>query len=191
MDVRTIRNCRTRQRQQMTLFDTITPIYLSTEEIVYKTSYKDENLIAQLIDEINIKDNGSNDMFEAYITTLDLHRRHPGFQKLDNLLKNMFAKFFKEYFNEGKNLNALEMWGVKYRAGEYCKRHKHSKKFDVWSGVFYLTVPENSSPLLFEDFNRAYFPKVGDVLFWKGHVYHSVGPGTNTDERITAVFNYR
>jgi len=175
----------------MTFFDIITPIHLSDDEIIYKTSYKDVELISQLIDEINIKGNGRNDMFEAYITTLDLHRRHPGFQKLDNLLKNMFAKFFKEYFNQARNLNAIEMWGVKYKEGEYCKRHKHSKKFDVWCGVFYLTVPENSSPILFEDFNQEYFPEVGDILFWKAHLYHSVGPGTNTKERISAVFNYR
>lgn len=174
----------------MKLFD-ITPIQISPTETIYKTTCKNNELISKLINEINDAGGSIEEIVQTYITPYDMLERYSGFQELDNLLKNIFAGFFFQYHKQIKNLTALHMWGVKHVIdGGQTTRHKHDDKSD-WCGVFYLKVPKDSSPIRFDDSDWEYFPNVGDILFWESHIYHSVAPGKNTEDRITAVFNYK
>ena len=174
----------------MKLFD-ITPIQMSPTETIYKTSYKNNELIDKLIKEINDAGGSVEEIVQTYITPYDMLEKYPGFQELNNVLKNIFANFFFQYYKQVKNLVALNMWGVKHAINSgQTTRHKHDDK-STWFGVFYLTVPKGSSPIFFEDSNWEYLPEVGDILFWESHLYHSVAPGQNTEDRITAVFNYK
>jgi uncharacterized protein (TIGR02466 family) len=85
---------------------------------------------------------------------------------------------------------------------------RHSHPGAVLSGVFYLNVPEGSSPIQFYDprpwrdtrvlpvkketqFTNSSFnfnPSAGDLLMWESWLHHEVIPN-NSKDRVTLVFN--
>ena len=86
----------------------------------------------------------------------------------------------------------------------------HNHPNSILSGVCYLEVPSDSSPLLFSDprevrqflgvevskeneYNTPYsiiHPKNGDLLIWESWIKHGVPHSKSNDKRLTLVFNY-
>ena len=98
----------------------------------------------------------------------------------------------------------INIWFSEMTNGNTHKKHCHTNS--VFSGIFYLAVPENSSPIIFYDPRQHYNyvnietivdtsqytiePKEGLIMVWPSWFEHEVPVNENlTEPRITAVFD--
>lgn len=74
--------------------------------------------------------------------------------------------------------------------------HFHQTRFpQAITGVYYLKVPDENSPLYFYnpsniDFREAYFPKAHDLIMFPCNVYHSVAVNQSDEDRVSVAFNF-
>jgi hypothetical protein len=89
-------------------------------------------------------------------------------------------------------------WAVCQRAGDYATLHNHGT--DLYSGIFYLTVPPAINPNTFPDGclhlvegqDVSYVPPVpGGVTMWHGSVLHAVHPFRGEGDRLAIAFNFK
>jgi uncharacterized protein (TIGR02466 family) len=94
------------------------------------------------------------------------------------------------------------------KAGDYQEFHTHNA--NVFSAVYYVSAPEGSGRILFEDpkepdmfplksiqkknqlsYTRInYTPTPGLLLIFRSYLRHCVEPGTNTEPRISIALNF-
>lgn len=93
-------------------------------------------------------------------------------------------------------------------AGTFQEYHHHSNS--IFSAIYYVTAPEGSGSVVFEDprepemmpvkevnllnsltfVTARYKPVAGNLIIFRSHLRHLVEPGTNTDPRISIAFNF-
>jgi uncharacterized protein (TIGR02466 family) len=149
----------------------------------------------------------------AYRTTYgSKHHNKDTDSKDKNLLfiENYFIEhgnnFLKSLGYKPMNLQA-EIFFSEMLEGDFHSRHEHANS--VLSGIFYLKVPEGSSPIRFYDprnhgkflnlpveewayTNWEYFnvqPKDGLLLVWPAWLSHEVTANNSIEGRTTCVFN--
>ena len=86
----------------------------------------------------------------------------------------------------------------------------HAHNGNVFSAVYYVSVPEGSGRIVFEDpkepdmcpiktkenrnqlrYSRTgYTPETGTLIIFRSYLRHSVEPGKNTEPRISIAMNY-
>ena len=98
----------------------------------------------------------------------------------------------------------INIWFSEMTNGDEHQRHNHTNS--VFSGIFYLSVPENNSPIIFFDprdhekyvrieqtldtSNYIIHPKNGLCMIWPSWLEHQVPKNDKlTEPRITAVFD--
>ena len=92
-------------------------------------------------------------------------------------------------------------------AGDFNARHTHANGLTLLSGVYYVSVPENSGSILFHDprgpiimsmANMRYYgenpyypitPVEDTILYFPSWLEHEVEQGNNNEERISISFN--
>jgi hypothetical protein len=79
------------------------------------------------------------------------------------------------------------MWGVSYLYSDSANLHDHYPA--TWSCVYYLDVPENSSPLIFPSPNIKVKPWEGLLLIFPGNIAHCVPPSTTNKSRVAVSAN--
>jgi uncharacterized protein (TIGR02466 family) len=177
-----------------TLFPT--PVYknninyiLNDQELDYINSVKDTN----------IQDNGTLQNGEHYV--LD----KPVFKGLKQLLQKELDIYAREVFKYSCDLYITHSWLNVNPNGTAHFSHTHVNS--VFSGVFYIELPENSSGLTFfndrkpmfhitpnefNSFNSEFWTldmKQGDVVLFPSEMYHEVATNKSTTERISLAFN--
>ena len=85
---------------------------------------------------------------------------------------------------EYNQFKIAEMWSIVYNKGEGVELHNHFP-YPI-SFVYYVNCPEGSSPLTIE--YDEFFPKNGQLIFFKGDQYHCVRP-SNVDNRCIVAGN--
>jgi uncharacterized protein (TIGR02466 family) len=149
--------------------------------------------------------------YTSYASLDDLPWRAPIFQALVELLDKHVAAFVQELdFDLGeKELKLDSMWiNILGSGGNHASHiHPHS----VISGTTYVTMPEGTSAIKFEDPRLAMMmaapprkktaredlrsfiyakPEVGELLLWESWLRHEVPMNMSDDERISVSFNY-
>jgi uncharacterized protein (TIGR02466 family) len=92
--------------------------------------------------------------------------------------------------------------------GTFQEYHHHSNS--IFSAIYYVTSPEGSGSVVFEDprepemmpvkdvnplnpltyVTARYKPVAGNLIIFRSHLRHLVEPGTNTDPRISIALNF-
>ena len=121
-----------------------------------------------------------NSNVKAWHTHFDTHKKEPKF----NILLDKILKKSQEFLEVNFNLHLLNFWVMEYEKGNHAIRHNHWPA--TLSGVYYIDVEENSSPIIFEN-NFTIEPKNGMLLLFPSMVYHEVPPSKG--KRIVASFN--
>jgi len=121
-----------------------------------------------------------NSNVKAWHSHFDTHYKEPRFRILiDKVLKKS-----QEFLKMNCKLHPLNFWVMEYEKGNHAVKHNH------WpgglSGVYYIDVEENSSPIIFEN-NFTIEPKNGMLLLFPSIVNHEVPPSKG--KRIVASFN--
>jgi len=149
--------------------------------------------------------------YTSYASLDDLPWRFPIFKDLVGVLDKHVAEFVKdlEFDLDGKKVKLDSLWINILPMGGVHASHLHPHS--VISGTSYVTMPEGTSAIKFEDprlamqmaapgrlasarpelRNFVYVtPDVGEVLLWESWLRHEVPMNMAEDERISVSFNY-
>ena len=121
-----------------------------------------------------------NTNVKAWHSHFDTHVKEPKF----NILIDRVMDASKDFINIKCNLYLLNFWVMEYEKGNHAVKHNHWPA--TLSGVYYIDVEENSSPIIFEN-NFVIKPKNGMLLLFPSIVNHEVPP--TKGKRIVASFN--
>ena len=117
---------------------------------------------------------------KAWHTHFDTHYKEPKFKILIDKIMDVIEEFIKIKCN----LTPLNFWVMEYEKGDHALKHNHWPA--TLSGVYYIDVEENSSPIIFEN-NFSIKPKNGMLLLFPSIVNHEVPPSEG--KRIVASIN--
>jgi len=117
---------------------------------------------------------------KAWHSHFDTHYKEPEFKILIDKIMNESKKFIKIECG----LIPLNFWVMEYEKGNHALKHNHWPA--TLSGVYYIDVEENSSPIIFEN-NFVIKPKNGMLLLFPSIVNHEVPP--TKGKRIVASIN--
>ena len=81
-------------------------------------------------------------------------------------------------------LRDYDLWGQLYNEGSYQVPHDHLPAH--WSFVYYVNTPLGSSPLVFEQSKKRYYPKSGEAIIFPGWIRHFVLPNRCEGRSIIA-----
>jgi len=149
--------------------------------------------------------------YTSYASLNDLPARTSVFAELEKSLARHVAGFArKSEFNlGGQKLKLDSLWINVMEKGAIHTPHIHPHS--VVSGTYYVTVPEGSGAIRFEDprlpmlmaappkklkarlENRTFVdvaPKAGMLLLWESWLRHGVEPNRSRGQRISVSFNY-
>ena len=121
-----------------------------------------------------------NSNVKAWHSHFDTHVKEPKF----NILIDRVMDASKDFINIKCNLYLLNFWVMEYEKWNHAVKHNHWPA--TLSGVYYIDVEENSSPIIFEN-NFAIKPKNGMLLLFPSIVNHEVPPSKG--KRIVASIN--
>ena len=121
-----------------------------------------------------------NSNVKAWHTHFDTHYKEPKFKILIDKIMDVIEEFIKIKCN----LTPLNFWVMEYEKGDHALKHNHWPA--TLSGVYYIDVEENSSPIIFEN-NFVIKPKNGMLLLFPSIVNHEVPPSKG--KRIVASIN--
>ena len=93
-----------------------------------------------------------------------------------------FGKWVREIFPDHK---IAISWGVVYNEGEGARKHSHEPY--PMTFVYYVNLPEGSSPLIVE--NKTINVSSGELVVFSGNKYHEVPPST-VDGRCVIAGNF-
>ena len=106
-------------------------------------------------------------------TTFNIHRKKE--------LRN-FVNWVREIF---PNHKIAISWCVVYNKGEGARKHSHEPY--PMTFVYYINLPEGSSPLIVED--KTINVSSGELVVFSGNKYHEVSPST-VDGRCVIAGNF-
>jgi len=146
-------------------------------------------------DECNIK---------ASRTAWNSHARYPAMRELSFELANYLQLFIKNEGYDVPELEILNSWINWYKKDQHAIPHKHK---DALAVILFVDVEDTDAKLCFhadnnlvltkkEDSNinfsnfKSLNAKNGTVIFFDGHISHSVSANSTNKNRISAVFNY-
>jgi uncharacterized protein (TIGR02466 family) len=139
--------------------------------------------------------------------------KFPEFEKFKAILNIKFKNVFEQYGYDIENKYDVQIsyfWANINNAGHSNNTHAHLQSF--LSGVFYVTVPENSGRICFiRDYKEsslisqygnpiqnelnfssyAYQPKGGQLIIFPSWLPHRVEPNQSNDKRISIAFDAR
>ena len=114
---------------------------------------------------------------------------YPGFNKLSTILVKIVKGLGAHKKCSNVKFNIVDMWGCKYKDGDYTSSHNHWPS--VWSIVYYLYPPKDSSNLVLTDFNYEIKPEHGKVVIFPGHYIHQVNKKSFEGYRYVVSANIR
>jgi uncharacterized protein (TIGR02466 family) len=149
--------------------------------------------------------------YTSYASINDLPRVSKAFQQLERLIGRHAASFAKALHWELRGGKPIcdSMWVNVLPEGGSHTSHLHTNS--VLSGTYYVTVPEGSGPIVFEDPRHALMmaapprkagapreqqtyvsilPAPGTLLLWESWLRHEVPLNRARGERISVSFNY-
>ncbi len=134
--------------------------------------------------------------------------KDPRFELLFKKISTHVHNFAEMHGSYG-SYNASYAWFNVSRHGNYQEFHSHNN--NVFSAVYYISAPEGSGKLVFEDpkepdmcglkklpeknllsFTRVgYTPVERTLIIFRSYLRHLVEPGTNTEPRISVAINFK
>ena len=165
-------------------FETIKPESIFTS--IIEDDEMNKNIIEQIRKTGDVQDYKTN--VKAYMTDWNMSDK-PGFDKLEKIIIEMTNYLSKIYYNRPINPRVENLWGMIYKKGDYAMVHDHWPS--LWSGVYYIEVPNNSGDLFFPQLKQTMTPKKNQMIVFEGKTRHGVRESLSDKERIAVSFNVK
>ena len=156
---------------------TETEIGIYTLDDHQKINKELKNIISEFRKKYPESDNSN---VKAWHSHFDTHKKEPKF----NMLIDRIMDASRDFIRVKCTLYPLNFWVMEYEKGNHTLKHNHWPA--TLSGVYYIDVEENSSPIIFEN-NFTVKPKNGMLLLFPSIVNHEVPPSNG--KRIVASIN--
>ncbi len=149
--------------------------------------------------------------YTSFASIHDLPRRAPVFAELVRRLDGHVGEFCRAEFDMGPRRLILDgIWVNVMEQGAFHAPHLH--RYCVVSGTYYVSAPQGSGAIVFEDPRlplmmaapprkagnglegqtfAAIQPQPGLLLLWESWLRHGVDPNKSQSPRISISFNYR
>jgi len=160
---------------------TETEIGIYTLENYQELNNKLKNIILEFRKKYPESDNSN---VKAWHSHFDTHYKEPKFNILIDKILKKSQEFCQEFLKMNCNLYPLNFWVMEYGKGNYAVKHNHWPA--TLSGIYYIDVEKNSSPIIFEN-DFVIKPKNGMLLLFPSIVDHEVPPSKG--KRIVASIN--
>ena len=142
--------------------------------------------------------------YTSYASISDLSEHSKPFARLEKIIHTHAASFAKslQWKLQGGKPICDSMWVNVLPQGGSHTSHLHTNA--VLSGTYYVTAPEGSSPIVFEDPRHAMMmaapprrtsvyesrvPKAGTLMLWESWLRHEVPMNRAEGERVSVSFN--
>ena len=165
-------------------FETIKPESIFTS--IIEDDEMNKNIVEQIRKTGDVQDYKTN--VKAYMTDWNMSDK-PGFDKLEKIIIEMTNYLSKIYYNRPINPRVENLWGMIYKKGDYAMVHDHWPS--LWSGVYYIEVPNNSGDLFFPQLKQTMTPKKNQMIVFEGKTRHGVRESLSDKERIAVSFNVK
>ena len=149
--------------------------------------------------------------YTSFASIADLSERFPAFARLERIVDSHAARFARALHWDLRGGRPIcdSMWVNVLSQGGSHTSHLHTNA--VLSGTYYVTVPEGSAPIVFEDPRHALMmaapprkmsaphevqtnvsekARPGTLLLWESWLRHEVPLNRAERERISVSFNY-
>jgi len=149
--------------------------------------------------------------YTSYASIADLSERFPAFARLERMIDGHAARFARALHWDLRGGRPIcdSMWVNVLSQGGSHTSHLHTNA--VLSGTYYVTIPEGSAPIVFEDPRHALMmaapprktsaprevqtnvsekARPGTLLLWESWLRHEVPLNRAERERISVSFNY-
>jgi uncharacterized protein (TIGR02466 family) len=149
--------------------------------------------------------------YTSYASIAGLSERFPAFARLERMIDGHAARFARALHWDLRGGRPIcdSMWVNVLSQGGSHTSHLHTNA--VLSGTYYVTVPEGSAPIVFEDPRHALMmaapprktraprevqtyvsekARPGTLLLWESWLRHEVPLNRAERERISVSFNY-
>ena len=151
-------------------------------ECFYPASSTSNPIFHNLIEENKLRVDGPNSQY--YITYF---KEEP--EKVTSLVDWIHKKICSDIVDIP--LVCSEAWGVIYDDGDYINAHTH-KQGDIidcstpnyFSFVYYVNVPEGSSPLVFPTSGYELYPEPGKMVIFESRLRHAIPPNGGSGRSI-------
>lgn len=165
-------------------FTTIKPDSIFTSTIIDPKMVENiQNQIEEMGDKQDHKTN-----VKAQMTEWDMQDK-PGFSELKNYILDVVEFISKKYYNRPCKARISDMWGMIYKKGDHAVVHDHWPA--LWSGVFYMKVPEKSGELFFPQLKQTIMPNDNQLIIFNGSTRHGVKESFSDEKRICVSFNVK
>lgn len=126
-------------------------------------------------------------LFEGRYENVYLNEQH--IPELSRLMKEAIKH--AEDILQVQNLRA-GYWFNYMPPGSVTIPHRHDDDDELLSGVYYVTVPEDSGNLIIHSGSNKteITPNVGEFIFFKPDVLHEVSRNNSTDHRLSIGINF-
>ena len=95
-----------------------------------------------------------------------------GFKELANIVLNLSKEISIIKYNKSIEPVLVDIWGMKYKSEDFALLHDHWPS--LWSFVYYVNSPEGAPGLFFPEIEKEIKIEPGFLIFFEGHVKHSV-----------------
>ena len=131
--------------------------------------------------------------------------RHPTLKFLHDRIMGEFNRLNDEHLKYENKFVINTSWYTHSKPGQYASFHNHSNC--MFSGVFYVKVPDNSGDIEFDSHSGNTFqprssepnifnsrsikikPSKGKLLFFDSNIYHEIKRNESDQVRVSIAFN--
>lgn len=92
----------------------------------------------------------------------------------------------------GRPIKKMGCWFNEMEPGHRTTLHSHDEDDELLSGVYYVTVPENSGNLIVHTPNQtiSHHPRAGQWVFFTPQTPHEVEQNLSNETRLSIAFNF-
>ncbi len=155
-------------------------------KVIPYTKTEDNKALQQIITSLPSKQGPSN--IRAHATDWDVLFDYPQIKSLINFVSDqIIGNILRSYSLQKDDITCPEIWGVSYKKGDQTTAHSHLPS--LFSFVYYVNVPDKSSPLYFNYSKETIEPQEGDCVIFDAALTHSV-PVCECDDRCVVSGNF-
>ena len=171
-------------------------------------SDRDRDIYKQLLQNLDYtySGNGGEQRDISHISHEKNVLEHPNLLHLKNKIMQEFYTFKHQHMRYKNKFEIVRSWIAKSEPGQSSNFHNHNNC--MWSGVYYVDVPQKSGGITFENFDVQRFqlqvldynennsdkitivPKTDTIIFFPSEVYHKIETNESNMTRYSIAFNW-
>jgi uncharacterized protein (TIGR02466 family) len=168
-------------------------------------SERDRGIYKQILQNLDYTYSGGETRDISHISHEKELLEYPTLLHLKNKIQQEFYTFKHQVMRYKNKFEIVRSWIAKSEPGQSSSFHNHNNC--MWSGVYYIDVPQKSGGITFENFDVQRFqlqvldynennsekitliPETDTVIFFPSEVYHKIETNESNMTRYSIAFN--